>query len=127
GDGESDNWHISLRFGPDVLRNGMDPLSFIRYLGQIGQIVAIATIPDAIPEAESMDPETCYLGFEIAYATDADKVAIEGVFEFVQDDCELRIVPPHSQVSEYVRLIKDLPEGAERIGEILVKCGSITS
>ena len=127
GDGESDHWHISLRFGPDVLRNGMDPLSFIRYLGQIGQIVAIATIPDAIPDADTMDPESCYLGFEIAYATGADKVAIEGVFEFVQDDCELRIVPPHSQVSEYVRLIKELPEGAERIGEILVKCGSITS
>lgn len=27
---DTDNWHISLRFGPDVLRNGMDPLSFIR-------------------------------------------------------------------------------------------------
>jgi two-component system chemotaxis sensor kinase CheA len=25
---ETDNWHISLRFGRDVLRNGMDPLHF---------------------------------------------------------------------------------------------------
>src|SRR5690606_26306952 len=27
-----EHWHISLRFGADVLRNGMDPLSFLRYL-----------------------------------------------------------------------------------------------
>jgi two-component system chemotaxis sensor kinase CheA len=27
-----------MRFGPDVLRNGMDPLSFIRYLGTMGAL-----------------------------------------------------------------------------------------
>lgn len=26
------SWHLSLRFGADSLRNGMDPLAFIRYL-----------------------------------------------------------------------------------------------
>ena len=36
---ENEHWHISLRFGADVLRNGMDPLSFIRYLETIGDIV----------------------------------------------------------------------------------------
>src|ERR1035437_9565092 len=37
----ADHWHISVRFGPEVLRNGMDPLSFIRYLGTLGNITAI--------------------------------------------------------------------------------------
>jgi len=27
----SQYWHISLRFGREVLRNGMDPLAFVRY------------------------------------------------------------------------------------------------
>ncbi|MGZ3241066.1 MAG: Hpt domain-containing protein, partial [Burkholderiaceae bacterium] len=31
-DNSTDNWHISLRFSSDVLKNGMDPLSFLRYL-----------------------------------------------------------------------------------------------
>jgi two-component system chemotaxis sensor kinase CheA len=31
-------WHLSLRFGPDVLRNGMDPLSFLRYLALAGRL-----------------------------------------------------------------------------------------
>ncbi|QTN28971.1 chemotaxis protein CheA [Rhodoferax sp. AJA081-3] len=120
------NWHISLRFGPDVLRNGMDPLSFIRYLGQLGRVVGIATLHDAMPPATAMDPETCYLGFEIAFASNATKDAIEGVFEFVRDDCSIRIIPPHSRLVEYADLIQQLPELNVRLGDILVLCGSIT-
>ncbi len=126
GGGSSDAWHLSLRFGPDVLRDGMDPLSFIRYLGQIGRIVGIVTLTDAIPPADKMDPETCYLGFEIALETEADKTAIEGVFEFVADSCTLRILPPRSRLDEYVRLIQELPEQKALLGEMLVRCGVIT-
>ncbi|HXA47104.1 MAG TPA: chemotaxis protein CheA, partial [Burkholderiaceae bacterium] len=125
--GDHDYWHISLRFGPEVLRNGMDPLSFIRYLAKLGAIVGIVTVPDAIPEAAEMDPESCYLGFEIAFDSEADKADIESVFEFVRDDCSIRILPPHSRITEYIRLIEFLPEKTERLGEILVKCGSITA
>jgi len=124
---ESDNWHISLRFGRDVLRNGMDPLAFIRYLDNMGKIVHIVTLPDAMPFAPEMDPESCYLGFEIDFHGDnVDKAAIEGVFEFVRDDCALRILPPHSRIEEYIQLINELPEDKIRLGELLVNCGSLT-
>ncbi|RZT05938.1 two-component system, chemotaxis family, sensor kinase CheA [Duganella sp. CF402] len=122
----SDYWHISLRFGRIVLQNGMDPIAFLRYLSKLGRIVGIATIPDALPPAEDMDAELCYLGFEIAFDSTADRDAIAGVFEFVQEDCEIRIIPPHSKVSEYVNLIRALPEQAARLGEILIRCGSVT-
>jgi len=124
----SENWHLSLRFGPDVLRNGMDPMSFIRYLGTLGQIVFVTTLYDDLPEAEQMDPETCYLGFEIEFkaAPGIDKRAIENVFDFVRDDSRIRIVPPHAHMDEYVRLIKESPEGSSRLGELLVKGGALT-
>jgi two-component system chemotaxis sensor kinase CheA len=125
--GDSDYWHISLRFGRGVLQNGMDPIAFLRYLGKLGRVVGIATIPDALPAADDMDAELCYLGFEITFDSKADREAIAGVFEFVQDDCEIRIIPPHSKVSEYVNLIRALPEQAVRLGEILVRCGSVTA
>ncbi|MCM5682952.1 chemotaxis protein CheA [Schlegelella sp. S2-27] len=125
-DGDADAWHISLRFGRSVLRNGMDPLSFIRYLGTIGRITAIVTLPDALPASEEMDPESCYLGFEIALRTKADKATIESVFDFVLDDCALRILPPDSRIEQYIDLIRSLPEEPARIGEILVRCGTIT-
>ena len=124
---ESDHWHISLRFGRDVLRNGMDPLAFIRYLDNMGKIVHVVTLPDAMPFAPDMDPESCYLGFEIDFHGDnVDKAAIEGVFEFVRDDCALRILPPHSRIEEYIQLINELPEDKIRLGELLVNCGSLT-
>ena len=123
----ADHWHLSLRFGPDVLRNGMDPLSFIRYLGTIGRIVGIATLADALPEDPlAMDPESCYLGFEIAFASAADKATIEGAFEFVRDDLALRIIAPRSRMADYLALIQELPEKPARLGEILVACGSVT-
>ena len=124
---DADLWHISLRFGRDVLRNGMDPLSFIRYLGTLGQVVGIVTLADALPAADEMDPESCYLGFEIAFRSQADKAAIEGVFDFVLDDCTLRIVPPHSRIGDYIDLIKAMPEEASRLGEMLVRCGTVTA
>lgn len=120
------HWHISLRFGPNVLRNGMDPLSFIRYLSRLGKIVGIATLPDALPPAAQMDPESCYLGFEIAFSSSASKSTIEGVFEFVRDDARIRIIPPEGRLQEYADLIRELPEQDIRLGEILVHCGSIT-
>jgi len=122
----TDSWHISVRFGPHMMRGGMDPLSFIRFLASLGEIIALETIPDAMPEAAEMDPESCYLGFEIRLQTRASKAEIEQVFDFCRDDCELRILPPNSKLSEYLKLIKELPEDDMRLGEMLLRCGALT-
>lgn len=123
----ADSWHISLRFGHDVLRNGMDPLSFLRFLTTLGQITNIETIFDGMPSAEEMDPESCYLGFEIRFLSDADKASIEQVFDFVRDECELTILPPNSKLVDYVRLMMELPEDNLRLGEMLVRIGALTA
>jgi two-component system chemotaxis sensor kinase CheA len=123
---ESDNWHISLRFGHDVFRNGMDPIAFISYLQKLGEILSITTIADAMPPADQMDPETCYLGFEIDMQSEFAKKDIEEVFEFVQEDCKVRILPPKSVIESYIHLISELPEDPMKIGEILVKGGALT-
>ena len=122
----ADHWHISVRFGPEVLKNGMDPLSFIRYLGTMGNITGIVTMPDAIPTVEQMDPELCYLGFEIAFQSDAEKSDIERVFEFVRDDCRLLILPPNSLIAEYVSMLQQHQGEKFRLGDMLVKCGTLT-
>ncbi|HEY4082889.1 MAG TPA: chemotaxis protein CheA [Burkholderiaceae bacterium] len=130
GDGEPADgnslWHLSLRFGPNVLRDGMDPIAFIHYLGDIGRIAHIQTLPDALPDAMAMDPETCYLGFEIAFESKETKATIEAVFDFVREDSQIRILPPHSRISEFVELMQSQPPGNQRLGEILVACGSVT-
>jgi two-component system, chemotaxis family, sensor kinase CheA len=120
-------WHISLRFGPDVLRNGMDPTSFMRYLGTMGTLCAIETLHDALPDWEHFDPESCYLGYELDVDTLADKGALSDVFEFVRDDCRITILPPHSKIAEYIALIHDLPEDNDMLGQLLVKTGALTA
>ena len=122
----SDCWHISLRFGQDVLRYGMDPFSFIRYLGTMGRIVGMHTLIDHIPRLSDMDPESCHLGFEIRFESDGEKEAIESVFDFVKEDCRIAILPPHSMIEKFRLLIGELPEDDMLLGEILVKCGSLT-
>lgn len=122
----SDTWHISLRFGKDVLRNGMDPLSLVRYLETLGEITHIATIFDSMPDSEAMDPESCYIGLEIDIRGAVDKNSLDGAFDFVRDDCLIRILPPHSKITDYIELINELPENKEKLGELLVSSGALT-
>jgi two-component system chemotaxis sensor kinase CheA len=55
----------------------MDPLSFLNYLASLGEIIALTTLADTMPAAAEMDPECCYLGFEIDFQTRASKAQIE--------------------------------------------------
>ncbi|WP_395004946.1 chemotaxis protein CheW [Undibacterium sp.] len=123
---DSGNWYLSLRFNPDCLRNGMDPLSFIRYLSTLGDVVNLITITNNIPDVDRMDAETCYLGFEVVLKSSATKEAIENVFEFVREGSVIRIVPPRSKIDEYIDIINNLPNDDELLGEILIKSGVLT-
>ncbi|MEH6347318.1 MAG: chemotaxis protein CheA [Bermanella sp.] len=124
---ENKNWHISLRFGANALRNGMDPASFIGYLNKMGEVKNVTIIEDAVPVWSEFDAESCYLGFEIALmAPNTSKDSLEEVFEFVQDDCKISILPPNSHINDYIKMIEELPESDMRIGDILVACGALT-
>ena len=124
--GGADTWHLSLRFGADVLRMGMDPLAFIRYLTTLGDIVHLETLVESLPPPEDYDPEACHLGFELDLRSAATRQEIEAVFEFVQDDAQIRILPPHANVGDYIALIGELPEDTARLGEILIAGGALT-
>ncbi|RMN59746.1 chemotaxis protein CheA [Pseudomonas savastanoi] len=102
-------WHISLRFGVDVFRNGMDPLSFLRYLNTLGQMVQVTTVTDSIPALEAWDPESCHLGFEIDFRSAAGHAAINEVFDFVREDCAVEITP-----------VNETPDHVEPTGTELV-------
>ena len=124
--GDGGNWYLSLRFNPDCLQNGMDPLSFIRYLSTLGDVVHLVTMTESLPDIASMDAETCYLGFELVLKSAATKDAIESVFEFVREGSNIRIVPPRSKMEEYITIIEHLPNDNELLGEILIKSGVLT-
>ncbi|POZ62117.1 chemotaxis protein CheA [Chromobacterium alticapitis] len=89
----AERWLLSLRFGPDVLRNGLDPSSFIRYLATLGEIEDICPISCNLPLSEDFNPETNYLRLELLYRSDIGEQAVNEVFDFVREDSELHIWP----------------------------------
>jgi two-component system chemotaxis sensor kinase CheA len=44
----------------------------------------------------------------------------------VRDDCELSILPAEGDITDHVRRIEDLEDATPRLGEILVRSGSVT-
>ena len=118
-------WHLSLRFGVDTFRNGFDPLTVIEYLKSAGEIISITVVDASFPDWENFEAESCYLGFEIRLKSTATKAAIESAFEFVADDCAVRIIAPTRRASDFIALINELPQ-EQRLGDILVACGAVT-
>jgi two-component system chemotaxis sensor kinase CheA len=99
-------WNVNVRFGAGVLASGMDPLGFIRYLQTFCEIVALKVLDDALPSPAQMDPETCYLGFDIDLRTASGKANIEAAFEFVREDCVLSVTPKEAPATA-------LPQGQD--------------
>ena len=104
-EGDDGSWHLSLQFGVDTFRNGFDPLSVVRYLGTLGDIVAVAVVTENIPPLMELDPESCYLGFELTLRTTAGQAAIEAAFDFVREDCTLQLLPPGRSAAEFAGLM----------------------
>ena len=122
------HWHISLRCEADVFRNGLDPLSFLRYLREMGEICNLATLSDLLPaDPDEFDAESCYLGFELRFETKKDREALENLFEFIQYDARLKIIAPHAPLSEYRELLESMPEEEGRALSLLQSLGSLTA
>ncbi|WP_144640576.1 chemotaxis protein CheA [Bordetella genomosp. 13] len=119
------HWHISLRLDEGVLRNGMDPLSFLRYLQRMGRLSGVACDLRALPPLDGLDPEACYLGFEIGLDTDADRTTIESTFEFIVDDCSVHVLAPDTPQDTYARLCEERGAPGE-MADMLVRCGTLT-
>jgi two-component system, chemotaxis family, sensor kinase CheA len=100
-------WHLSLRFGGDALRNGLDPLAFLRYLRTLGQVLACHSFESAVPALAALDAEACYLGFELLLHSEQPQAEIERVFEFAMDDCQLAVIPGGAPATRYAALLDE--------------------
>jgi len=104
-------WRISVRFGADTFRNGMDPLAILSYVAQLGSMAAIECDTASVPALDALDPEQCHLGFVFELHTDKPRHAIEDAFSFVRDDATLQIVDAAPQPAA------DLPQAGDMISQ----------
>jgi two-component system chemotaxis sensor kinase CheA len=85
-------WTIRFAPGPDLMRNGADPLLLVRELGQMGRLTAEASMEE-VPALHDLDPARCYVRWTMRLETAACEDALRDVFIFVEDACALEIEP----------------------------------
>jgi two-component system chemotaxis sensor kinase CheA len=86
------DWHIGFRPGDDLLRNGANPLLLLRELKDLGSL-QIEANTGAIPPLAELEPDRCYVAWDLVLTTLATADDIRDVFIFVEDGCELTIEP----------------------------------
>jgi two-component system chemotaxis sensor kinase CheA len=90
--GVTRDWQIRFCPGADLMRAGANPLLLLRELKQLGSLRIKASMA-AIPPLGELDPERCYISWDMTLSTSAPREAISDVFIFVADSCELTIEP----------------------------------
>lgn len=83
-------WHIFFRPGRDIFLNGTNLLALLAELADLGELRANADTT-AIPPLAGLDPQLCYLAWDLTLRTAHAKPLIQDVFTFVEDDSELLI------------------------------------
>jgi len=91
-------WKIHFSPGPDLMRNGTNPLLLLRELKELGTLRSTASMA-AVPPIGELEPERCYISWDMVLTTSAAREAIRDVFIFVEDCCERTIEPDSAQAS----------------------------
>lgn len=112
-------YRIRLRLAEDISASGTRPESLLRELAELGDCRVVAQ-PEAIPLLDNLDPEHCYVHWDVILHSSRGINAIKDVFIFVEDDAEIKI-----DVIDDVDTLDGDPS-YKRIGEILVERGDIS-
>ena len=110
-----------IRFRPSrtIFQTGTDPQNLLDELRSLGSCRVVAQLGD-IPPLDTLDPELCYVSWDVILTTKRGLNAIKDVFIFVQDSSEIVIEP--------IEMEGDLTEHEEykKLGEILVARGDLS-
>lgn len=91
-EGKQAGWHLYLEFESHILRNGSNPLDLLEDLCKLGPCFVVP-VTDGIPFLDEMEPEDCYLKWDVKLHAACDKDAIDDVFMFVSDEMKLTLSP----------------------------------
>jgi two-component system chemotaxis sensor kinase CheA len=83
-------WRIHFRPDPRIMAFGTNLSLLFQELREMGTCRITANV-ELVPELERIQPEDCYLYWDIDLETDRDRNVIRDVFIFVEDGSELTI------------------------------------
>ncbi len=91
---QADAWTIRFRPHASMLAGGNEPLRLIRELAGLGELEVTPSL-DRLPAFAALDPTECHLGWTIELKGPAKRTDITGVFDWVEDECDLQIDAKH--------------------------------
>lgn len=116
-------FRVEARFREDIFLQGIDPLLVMEDLYSLGQVKAAHVNRGGMPEFESMDPEKCYLSWDLMLKTKKGLEDVMNVFLFVREDNPVKV---EEVTSEFVKAADEKLMTDRKLGEILVGRGIIT-
>lgn len=84
------DWSIVFQPKPQLLRSGNDPLRMFRELAELGELQVQASLT-ALPSLDQLDPEVCYIAWDLRLPGSARREQIEAAFDWASDDCVLEV------------------------------------
>jgi two-component system, chemotaxis family, sensor kinase CheA len=114
-------FRIKAQFQEDVFETGIDPLMIIEDLLTVGTLLTKNVNRDRLPGLEELDPEHCYLSWDLIIKTLEPVEKIHDVFMFVKDR---NVITIDDVTSNFSGRGSELPQ-EKRIGEILLEKGII--
>ncbi|MDX8389271.1 MAG: chemotaxis protein CheA [Mariprofundaceae bacterium] len=91
-DATATGWKLSFKPHEQMLCTGNDPALMLRELSALGESKVVIH-DESIPAFAEMNPESCYLSWDIELIGDIEKDDILEIFEWVEDDCDLEVTP----------------------------------
>lgn len=106
-------WAVQFVPDHDLFLNGFDPLDFIRQLAKLGGVDAKSDV-NVLPGLARINPEQCYMAWDINVVTDVGSDAVREVFSPVASQCELIIEPLQEAHANQLRAIIAEQEAARK-------------
>jgi two-component system, chemotaxis family, sensor kinase CheA len=83
-------YRIVFRPHTEMLKKANEPILLVRQLRKLGDLKIAANL-SRLPDLSAIDPEAAYLSWTFTLETAVPPSTIHEVFEFVEDDCDLKI------------------------------------
>jgi len=86
-------WQISFRPAASMYAKANDAVLLLRELSRLGQLT-VTLDTSGLPPLDEIDPESSYLSWSVRLQTEASEAEIREIFDFVEEECPLEILPP---------------------------------
>jgi two-component system chemotaxis sensor kinase CheA len=113
---EDNGYRVYFRPAAEIFEQAMDPLLLLRDLCALDESAVVAVDLTHLPRLAELDPERCYLAWEVRLRTSKTPEDIRDIFAFVEDGAEVRIEAGGEP--------RDLARPVEKKGETVAPAGN---